>query len=90
MMNSAHNPNRSLVRIFGLASSGLLLVYSMIAVYGLFELENISAAELAVGVVRIALGPLALLACSAGAGAPIRSIARSGSWARRSKRTTRI
>ncbi len=61
MMNSAHNPNRSLVRIFGLASSGLLLVYSMIAVYGLFALENIGAADLAVGAVRIALGPLALI-----------------------------
>lgn len=61
MMNSAHNPNRSLVRIFGIALSGLLLVYSIIAVYGLFEPENIKAAELAIGMVRIALGPLALL-----------------------------
>src|ERR1019366_1182493 len=61
MMNSTHNPNRSLVRIFGIALSGLLMVYSMIAVYGLFELENISAAELSIGMVRIALGPLALL-----------------------------
>ena len=61
MMNSAHNPNRSLVRIFGIALSGLLLVYSIIAVYGLFELENTDAAQLSIGMVRIALGPLALL-----------------------------
>jgi hypothetical protein len=60
MMNSAHNPNRSLIRIFGLALSGLLLVYSMIAVYGLVAPENMSATELAIGVLRIALGPLAL------------------------------
>lgn len=61
MINSAHNPNRSLVRIFGIALSGLLLVYSLIAVYGLFALENIDAAAISIGMVRIALGPLALL-----------------------------
>jgi SAM-dependent methyltransferase len=60
MTNSAHNPNRSLIRIFGLALSGLLLVYSVIALYNLCALENMNAAELAVGVFRITLGPLAL------------------------------
>ena len=61
-MNIAQNPNRSLIRIFGLSLSGLLFVYSTIAVYGLFALETINAAELAVGLLRIALGPLALVA----------------------------
>ena len=32
MMNSAHNPNRSLIRIFCLSLSGLLAVYATIAV----------------------------------------------------------
>ena len=41
MINSAHNPNRSLVRIFCLSLSGLLSVYTAIAVYGLFQLETI-------------------------------------------------
>jgi spermidine synthase len=62
MMNSAHNPNRSLIRIFCLSVSGLLLVYSTIAVYGLFQLqlERVNAAELATGLLRIALGLMAV------------------------------
>jgi hypothetical protein len=60
IMNSAHNPNRSLIRIFCLSLSGLLFVYSTIAVYGLFQLETVNATELATGMLRIALGLLAL------------------------------
>jgi len=60
MMNAPHSPNRSLVRIFCLSLSGLLFVYSTIAVYGLFTLESIDATELAIGSLRIALGLLAL------------------------------
>src|SRR5215472_6087705 len=60
MIAPAHNPNRSLVRIFGLALNALLLLYSMIAVYGLFALEDFRTAELAIGLLRVALGPLAL------------------------------
>jgi SAM-dependent methyltransferase len=56
----SHNPNRSLIRIFCLSLSGLLLVYSSIAVYGLFTLESIDATELATGLLRIALGLIAL------------------------------
>jgi len=37
MMNSAHNPNRSLVRIFCLSLSGLLAVYATIAVFDLLQ-----------------------------------------------------
>src|SRR4030088_3122882 len=59
MMN-AHNPNRSLIDIFCLSLTGLLLVYSTIAVYGLFALESTHATELAAGLLRIALGLLAL------------------------------
>ena len=59
-MNSAHNPNRSLVRIFCLSLSGLLAVYASIAVYGLFQLETVNAAELASGLLRIALGLIAV------------------------------
>ena len=47
MMNAPHNPNRSLIRIFCLSLSGLLLVYSLIAVHNLFELKDINATELA-------------------------------------------
>ena len=60
MMNSAHNPNRSLVRIFCLSLSGLLSVYTAIAVYGLFQPENVSAVELATGGLRIVLGLVAV------------------------------
>ena len=56
MMNAPHNPNRSLIRIFCLSLSGLLLVYSLIAVHNLFELKDTNATELAIGVLRIALG----------------------------------
>jgi SAM-dependent methyltransferase len=59
MMNASHNPNRSLVHIFCLSLSGLLVLYSAIAVYDLVTRESASAAELAAGVVRIALGLLA-------------------------------
>jgi SAM-dependent methyltransferase len=60
MMNPSHNPNRSLVHIFCLSLSGLLVLYSAIAVYDLVTRESATAAELAAGVVRIALGLLAL------------------------------
>jgi spermidine synthase len=60
MMNASHNPNRSLVRIFCLSLSGLLVVYSTIAVYGLLALDSINATELAVGMLRISLGLFAL------------------------------
>jgi SAM-dependent methyltransferase len=56
----AHNPNRSLIHIFCLSLTGLLLVYSTIAVYGLLALESINATDLAAGLLRIALGLLAL------------------------------
>lgn len=56
----AHDPNRSLVRGFGLALSCLLIIYSTIAGYGLFGPESWTATGLAVAMVRIALGPLAL------------------------------
>jgi SAM-dependent methyltransferase len=56
MINAPQNPNRNLVRIFCLSLSGLLLVYAAIAMYGLFALDTIGAAELSVGVLRIVLG----------------------------------
>src|SRR5580692_3161554 len=56
MINSAHNPNRSLVRIFCLSLSGLLSVYTAIAVYGMFQLETVTAMQLATGLLRIVLG----------------------------------
>ena len=61
MMTSADNANRSLVRIFGVAISGLLCLYSMIAVYGLLALDHWTTTGLAVGLLRIVAGPLALL-----------------------------
>ena len=60
MMNASHNPNRSLVRIFGLSLGSLLVVHSAIAVHGLFQLASISASELGVGLLRIALGVAAV------------------------------
>src|SRR3954451_11386725 len=60
MMNASHNPNRSLVHIFCLSLSGLLVLYSAIALYDLATRESATAAELATGVVRIALGLFAL------------------------------
>jgi len=60
MINPSHNPNRSLVQLFCLSLSGLLVLYSAIAVYDLVTRESASAAELATSVVRIALGLLAL------------------------------
>jgi hypothetical protein len=60
MMNASHNPNRSLVHIFCLSLSGLLVLYSTIAVYDLVTRESVTAGELATGVARVALGLLAL------------------------------
>src|SRR3954453_2663876 len=60
MMNASHNANRSLVQLFCLSLSGLLVLYSAIAVYDLVSREGATAAELATGVVRIALGLPAL------------------------------
>jgi SAM-dependent methyltransferase len=59
-MNSAHNPNRSLVRIFCLSLTGLLWVYSTIAIYGFLKLETTDAMDLAAAVLRIMLGLAAL------------------------------
>jgi SAM-dependent methyltransferase len=56
MINVSHNPNRSLVHIFCLSLSGLLFVYSLIAVHNLLELKDINTTELAIGVLRVALG----------------------------------
>jgi SAM-dependent methyltransferase len=55
-----HNPNRSLVHIFCVSLSGLLLVYAAIAVYGLLALDSINATELLTGGLRIALGLIAV------------------------------
>jgi spermidine synthase len=60
MMNASHNPNRSLVHIFCLSLSGLLVLYSAIAVYDSAARETLNAAEFAIDAVRIALGLLAL------------------------------
>jgi SAM-dependent methyltransferase len=60
MMNSVHNPNRSLVRIFCFSLGGLLFVYSTIAMVGVFQLESIDAAALASSMLRTAPGLLAL------------------------------
>ena len=57
---NAHDPNRSVIRIFCLSLSGLLVVYSAIAVYGLCQLETVNATELAAGLFRIALGVIAV------------------------------
>jgi SAM-dependent methyltransferase len=60
MINALHNPNRSLVRIFCASVSGLLVLYATIAAYRLVTGENMHAAELATGGLRIALGVMAL------------------------------
>ena len=62
MMTSADNPNRSLVRIFSLAMSGLLSLYSVIAYYGLLAPDHWTITALAVGLLRMAAGPLAVFA----------------------------
>ena len=56
MMNSAHNPNRSLIRIFCLSLSGLLAVYAILGVTNLFQLESGNTAEQAAGVFRSTRG----------------------------------
>lgn len=64
MIDAHHNPNRSLVRIFCLSLGGLLFIYTAIAIYGLATREGVGVAELATGLVRIALGlTLAALFC---------------------------
>ena len=59
-MNSTHNPNRSLVRIFCISLSGLLLVYAAIGVYGLFQPESTTTPEPAIGLLRIVLALIAV------------------------------
>ena len=57
MMNAPHNPNRSLIRIFCLSLSGLLL--GLLADRGSTtssSSKDIDATELAIGLLRIALG----------------------------------
>jgi spermidine synthase len=56
MIDAAHDPNRSLVRIFCLSLGGLLFVYAAIAIHGLMMRQDAGAAEFAAGVVRSALG----------------------------------
>lgn len=60
MIAPAYDPNRSLIRTFGLALSGLLLVYSIIAGYRLAGAENWTAAGFVIAMVRIALAPVAV------------------------------
>jgi SAM-dependent methyltransferase len=60
MINPAHDPNRSLVRIFCLSLSSLLAVHTAIAAYDLLQPENTAASEIAIGLFRIALGLVAL------------------------------
>ena len=60
MMNSVHNPNRSLIRIFCLSLSGLLVVYAILGVTNLLQLESGSTAEQALGVFRSALALVAV------------------------------
>lgn len=62
MMTTADNANRSVVHLFSIAISGLLSLYSMIAGYSLLALDHWTITELAVGLLRIAAGPLAVLA----------------------------
>lgn len=72
MIDAHHNPNRSLVRIFCLSLGGLLFVYTAIAIYGLATREGVGVAELATGLVRIALGlTLAALFCWGWLGEPL-------------------
>ncbi|MGZ3291525.1 MAG: hypothetical protein ACXU87_26200, partial [Xanthobacteraceae bacterium] len=60
MMNSAHNPNRSLIRIFCLSLGGLLAVYAILGVTNLFPLESGNTAQQAVGLLRSALALVAV------------------------------
>ena len=59
IMDSAHNPNRSLIRIFCLSLCGLLLLYSMLSIHSVFQ-PDICGIEMAIGVLRVVLGLLAL------------------------------
>jgi SAM-dependent methyltransferase len=59
MTTVPHNTNRSLIRIFCLSLSGLLLVYAAIAAYGLASPESINATGPGTGLLRIALGLIA-------------------------------
>jgi SAM-dependent methyltransferase len=61
MMTSAPHANRSLVHLFGLAISGLLILYSAIAGYSLLVEDQWTIAGSLVGLLRIVAGPLALL-----------------------------
>ena len=79
-MMTSHNPNRSLVHIFCLSLSGLLVLYSAIAVYDLVTRESATAAELAAGVGRIALGLLLSL----------HRIVRVRPWPKRARNRRRV
>ena len=59
IMDSAHNPNRSLIRIFCLSLCGLLLLYAMLSIHSVFQ-PDIRGIEMAIGVLRVVLGLLAL------------------------------
>jgi SAM-dependent methyltransferase len=61
MMTSAPHANRSLVHLFGLAISGLLILYSAIAGYSLLVEDQWTIAGSLVALLRIVAGPLALL-----------------------------
>jgi len=60
MTTVPHSTNRSLIRIFCLSLSGLLLIYAAIAAYSLASPESINLTEPAGGLLRIALGLLAV------------------------------
>ena len=59
-MNSAHNPNRSLIRIFCLSLSGLLAVYRPSRSTACSSPKVAARRNLAIGVLRIALGLVAV------------------------------
>ena len=60
MTTVPHSTNRSLIRIFCLSLSGLLLIYAAVAAYSLASPESINLTEPAGGLLRIALGLLAV------------------------------
>jgi spermidine synthase len=81
MIDVSHNPNRSLVHIFFVSLAGLLFLYAAIAVYGLVGLESFNATEVAVDLLRVALGLTAVggVVCWGWFAGPVeRQVARMG------------
>jgi hypothetical protein len=89
MMNSAHNPNRSLIRIFCLSLGGLLAVYAILGVTNLFPLESGNTAQQAVGLLRSALALVAVGFLIRWSWFDERWSARSPPWEPRSRPTIR-